>query len=110
MVESEKIAVIGSKDSVLIFKAVGCDVFGVDNEQKTRAALNKAISKYKVILITDNFAKYVEDIITDTEASAYPVVLVIPSGAKSSSYALDKISLDVERALGVNILKNNKEN
>lgn len=109
MVNSDKIAVIGSKDSVLVFKAVGCDVFGVDNENKTRVALNKAISRYKIILITDDYAKYVEDIISDTKTSAYPVVLVIPSGTKKSSYALDKINEDVERALGVNILKNNKE-
>ena len=110
MVDSDKIAVIGSKDSILVFKAVGCDIFGVDSEQKTRLALNKAIASYKVILITDDYAKYVEDIIADTQTTAYPVVLVIPSGNKKSTYALDKINADVERALGVNILLNNKEN
>ncbi|MBQ3213480.1 MAG: V-type ATP synthase subunit F [Clostridia bacterium] len=110
MVDSEKIAVIGSKDSILVFKAVGCDIFGVSNAEKTRIALNKAISQYKIILITDDYAKYVEDIIADTQTTAYPVVLVIPSGNKRSDYALNKISEDVERALGVNILKNNKEN
>ena len=34
--DSEKIAVIGNKDSILVFKAVGCDVFGVSNAEKTR--------------------------------------------------------------------------
>ena len=106
---SDKIAVIGSKDSVLVFKAVGCDVFGVDSEHKTRVALNKAISQYKMILITDDYAKYVKDIISDTKTTAYPVVLVIPSGTRKSNYALNKINEDVEKALGVNILKNNKE-
>ncbi len=106
---TDKIAVIGSNDSVLIFKAVGCDVFGVSNEQNTRVALNKAITEYKVIMITDDFAPFVEDIIEDTKLSSYPAVLVIPSGTKVSSYALDKISADVEKSLGVNILKN-KEN
>ena len=49
MVDSEKIAVIGSKDSILVFKTVGCDIFGVNNAEKTRIALNKAISQYKII-------------------------------------------------------------
>lgn len=105
----DKIAVIGSNDSVLIFKAVGCDVYGVSNEHNTRTTLNKAINEYKVIMITDEFAPFVEDIITDTKLSAYPVVLVIPSGTNASTYALDKINEDVEKSLGVNILKN-KEN
>ena len=106
---TDKIAVIGSNDSVLIFKAVGCDVYGVSNEHNTRIALNKAIAEYKVIMITDDFAPYVEDIIQDTKLSAYPAVLVIPSGTKKSTYALDKIREDVEKSLRVNILKN-KEN
>ncbi len=110
MVDNEKIAVIGSKDSILVFKAVGCDIFGVDDEHKTRVALNKAIANYKVILITDDYAKYVEDIILDTQTTAYPVVLVIPSGNSKSNYALNKINENVEKALGVNILLNDKEN
>lgn len=106
---TDKIAVIGSSDSVLIFKSVGCDVFGVSNEHNTRNALNKAITEYKVIMITDNFAPYVEDIIQDSKLSSYPAILVIPSGTEKSDYALNKINEDVEKSLGVNILKN-KEN
>ncbi len=106
---TDKIAVIGSGDSILIFKAVGCDVYAVSNEHNTRTALNKAIAEYKVIMITDDFAPFVEDIINDTKLNAYPAVLVIPSGTKPSNYALNKINEDVEKSLGVNILRN-KEN
>ena len=102
----ESIAVIGKKDSILAFKSVGCDIFGVEDENTTRKALNKAIAFYKVILITDDYAPLVEDIIKDTYLSAYPVVLVIPSGTEKSDYALKKISNSVEQALGVNILMN----
>ena len=103
------IAVIGSIDSILAFKTVGFDVFGVTNEENTRTVLNKVLTQYKVVMITDNYATYVEDIIKDTQTSAYPTVLVIPSGVNSGDYALKQISESVERALGVNILLN-KEN
>jgi V/A-type H+-transporting ATPase subunit F len=105
----ENIAVVGSIDSILIFKSVGFDVFGVDSEAKTRNVLNKLITDYKVIFITDNFAKYVEDIIVDTQNSAYPAVIVIPSGTEKSDYALKQISQGVEKALGVNILLNEED-
>ena len=102
--EKDKIAVIGNKDSVLVFKAVGCDVLGVEDSSKVRNILNKALKEYKLIFITDNYASLVEDIILDTQLSAYPVVTVIPSGTGKSDYALKQISLGVEKALGVNIL------
>jgi V/A-type H+-transporting ATPase subunit F len=103
------IAVVGSIDSILAFKTVGFDVFGVTNEENTRSVLNKVLTQYKLIMITDNYAIYVEDIIKDTQNSAYPTVLIIPSGVNSGDYALKQISESVERALGVNILLN-KEN
>jgi len=102
-------AVVGSIDSILAFKTVGFDVYGVTNQTDTRTVLNKLLTEYKVVMITDNYAIYVEDIIKDTQATAYPVVLVIPGGADSNDYALKKINESVERALGVNILLN-KEN
>jgi len=98
------IAVIGNLDSILIFKSSGFDVFGVSNSDNTRVALNKAISKYNLIFITDNYAKYVEDIITDTQNEEYPAVIVIPSGTEKSNYALGKIAEGVKKALGVDIL------
>lgn len=105
----DSIAVVGSIDSILIFKSVGFDVFGVDNEASTRNTLNKLIANYKVVFITDTFAKYVEDIILDTQNSAYPAVIVIPSGTEKSDYALKQISAGVEKALGVNILLNEED-
>ena len=104
MENSEKVAVIGNIDNILVFKSVGCDVFAVDSEAKTRSALNKALQNYKVILISDDYAVFVEDIIKDSLLNTYPVVLIIPSGTNPSEYALNKISESVERALGVNIL------
>lgn len=104
------IAVIGNIDSVLVFKTVGFDVFGVNTEVKARNTLNKLLTQYKVIFITEEFAKCVEDIIEDTYTKAYPIVTVIPSGINSSQYALDKIKQGVEKALGVNILFDKEKN
>ena len=98
------IAVIGNLDSILVFKSVGFDVVGVTDHESTRVALNNAISKYNLIFITDNYAKYVEDIILDTQNSAYPAVIIIPSGTEKSDYALNKIAEGVKKALGVDIL------
>ena len=98
------VAVIGNINSILVFKTVGFDVFGVTTEAKARNTLNKLITEYKVIFITEDYAKSVEDIIEDTYSQAYPIITVIPSGSNSSNYSLNKIKQGVEKALGVNIL------
>ena len=58
-------AVVGSVDSILAFKTVGFDVYGVTSEVDTRTILNKLLTEYNVIMITDAYARYVEDIIKD---------------------------------------------
>jgi Archaeal/vacuolar-type H+-ATPase subunit F len=47
-----KIGVIGDKDSVLAFKALGVDVFTVSDKDSARKALdNAARDKYGIILL-----------------------------------------------------------
>ena len=98
------IAVIGNIDSILVFKLVGFECLGVSTPSQARVVLNKAITQYKLIFVTDEYAKGLEDIIADTMLSAYPVVTVIPSNTQRDDYSLNQIKTSVEKTLGVNIL------
>ena len=106
----DKIAVLGNKDIVVLFKAVGCDVFSPAGRDKIRATLNKLIQNYKIILIQTNYAKLCEDLIEQTRTSAYPVIVVIPNKDEQNNYALDKIMTDMERAIGAKIVVEEDKN
>ena len=106
----DKIAVLGNKDIVVLFKAVGCDVFSPAGRDKIRATLNKLIQNYKIILIQTNYAKLCEDLIEQTRTSAYPVIVVIPNKDEQNNYALDKIMTDMERAMGAKIVVEEDKN
>lgn len=106
----DKIAVLGNKDIVVLFKAVGCDVFSPAGRDKIRATLNKLIQNYKIILIQINYAKLCEDLIEQTRISAYPVIVVIPNKDEQNNYALDKIMTDMERAIGAKIVVEEDKN
>lgn len=106
----DKIAVLGNKDIVVLFKAVGCDVFSPAGRDKIRATLNKLIQNYKIILIQTNYAKLCEDLIEQTRTSAYPVIVVIPNKDEQNNYALDKIMTDMERAIGAKIVMEEDKN
>lgn len=105
----DRIAVIGDKDSVLAFKAIGVEVFSVFNETEARETLRKVARTYKVILITDDIAEKISDIVQRYKATAYPIVIPIPSSAGSSGYGISQIKKDVEKAIGVDILFNRED-
>ena len=60
-----KIAVIGDKNSVLAFKALGLDVFTVTDDLEARKTVNRlAKNQYGVIFITEQIANKILDTIS----------------------------------------------
>ena len=104
-----KIAVVGSLDVISIFKTIGLDAFEVTDKNSTIQTLNSLINDYKIILITDDFAPFIEELIKETSKNMFPIITIIPSGTKESDYALKKIEESVDHTLVINILSQKKE-
>ena len=86
-----KIAVIGDKDSVLAFRALGVHVF-------------TAIEGYGIIYITEQLAKDIPETIQRYNNEVIPAVILIPSNRGSLNIGLENINKNVEKAVGSNIL------
>ncbi|MBU5455542.1 V-type ATP synthase subunit F [Caproiciproducens sp. MSJ-32] len=100
-----KIAVIGDKDSILAFKAIGIDVFPViEADEARRAVDNCAKNNYAVIFVTEQVAEKIEETISRYNDKILPAVILIPSNQGSLNIGLQRISDSVEKAVGVNIL------
>ncbi|WP_373899638.1 V-type ATP synthase subunit F [Haloimpatiens sp. FM7315] len=105
MLMYKKIGVVGDKDSVLAFKAIGLDVFPVVNEEEARKIVDKlAMTDYAVIFVTEQVAKDIEDTIERYNKKTLPAVILIPSNQGTLNIGIQKISDNVEKAVGVNIL------
>ncbi|HPD02997.1 MAG: V-type ATP synthase subunit F [Christensenellales bacterium] len=100
----EKIAVIGDKDSVLAFKAVGARIFPVSDDAEARETLKNAARSYPVIFITEKFARAAEPLLLRYKSRAYPAVIPIPSAEGGDGYGMECLKKDVERAIGADIL------
>ncbi|NLL30412.1 MAG: V-type ATP synthase subunit F [Clostridiales bacterium] len=100
-----KIAVVGDKDSILAFKAIGVDVFPViEADEARRAVDNCARNNYAVIFVTEQIAEKIEETISRYNDKILPAVILIPSNQGSLNIGLKRISDSVEKAVGVNIL------
>ncbi len=105
----DKIAVIGDRDTVLVFKAVGAEIFSVYSDEEAITTLKNLAKNFKVILITDDIAERISSTIARYVDKAYPIVVPIPSSNGSSGYGIECIKKNVEKAIGVDILFNRED-
>ena len=102
-----KIAVIGDKDSVLAFKAVGVEVFDATTAEQAQPLIKKlSQGDYAVIFIAENLAEQIPDTLAKAKLKPFPAVVPIPTGANSSGFGMQGIKAGVEKAIGVDILFN----
>ncbi|KXO16212.1 V-type ATP synthase subunit F [Peptoniphilus sp. GNH] len=100
-----KIAVVGDKDSVLAFKALGLDVKTAYNATDARIAVDSlAREKYGLIFLTEELAALIPDTIKRYDSMVIPAVILIPSNKGSLGIGMDRINKNVEKAVGANIL------
>ncbi len=105
MISMYKIGVVGDKDSILAFKALGIDVYPVTEPDEARITINKmAAEKYAIIFVTEQIAKDLEETIERYNRELIPAVILIPSNQGSLNIGMKRINDNVEKAVGVNIL------
>ena len=100
-----KIAVIGDKDSVLAFRALGVHVFTAIEGNDARRIIDKlAKEEYGIIFVTEQLAQEIPETIQRYNNEVIPAVILIPSNRGSLNIGLENINKNVEKAVGSNIL------
>lgn len=105
-----RIAVVGDKDSVLAFKALGLEVFPVNTTEEAETTVKQLAREFAVIFITEQVAQQIGHLISRYKTRPYPAVIPIPSSEGSSGFGMDGIRKDVEKAIGADILFNREDN
>lgn len=100
-----KIAVIGDPSSVMIYKAVGFDVFYETEKTKIEQRIHQlADAGYVIIYITETAAELVQEVINIYATATFPAIIPIPAGTKSLGLGMKRIKSNVEKAVGADIL------
>ncbi len=100
-----RIAVIGDRESILGFRALGMETIFADNPEQAAGELHRlAREKCAIIYITEDLAAKLEQDIARYADETIPAVILIPG--KSGSLGIGKTALNraVERAIGANLL------
>jgi len=111
-----KIAIIGAREAILGFKALGLEPVFVNksseaveslyNLKKERVEIDgESRNKYAIIFIMEDLMSEVtDDDYKKLSADALPAIIPLPSHLGSSGYGLKKLKTIVEKAVGMDIL------
>ncbi|RCX17482.1 V/A-type H+-transporting ATPase subunit F [Anaerobacterium chartisolvens] len=100
-----RIGVIGDKDSILGFKALGIEVFSVEDAEEAEKTLeNMVVNNFAVIYITEQTAKDITPVIDRYNSRTVPVIIPIPGNQGTLGLGMQGVKRTVERAVGADIL------
>ena len=100
-----KIGVIGDRESVLGFKAVGLEVFPCDQADEAKKVLKKiAKEDYAIIYVTEKLFQNLGEEVDHYIDSKIPAIIPIPGKEGSMGIGMSNVKKAVERAVGADIL------
>ena len=102
-----KIAVIGGRDTVMGFKALGLETFPAADSASALKALRKLTkdsNDYAIIYIEETLAVNIQGEIDKFKDSPTPAIILIPGREGSIGIGQSALKAAVERAVGTNIL------
>ena len=102
-----KIAVVGGRETVMGFKALGLDVFPVISNDEALAVfkkLTKENESYAIIYVEETFFKALSAEIDRFKDSPTPAVILIPGREGSLGLGQSALQSAVLRAVGSDIL------
>ena len=103
-----KIAVMGDRDSIYGFAAVGLEPFPITDTEKAAEKLKELVEgNYAVIYITEELADRLEREITYYSERELPAIIQIPGVFGNTGNGIKAVKKSVERAVGSDIIFGN---
>lgn len=101
-----KIGMIGDRESVLGFMALGFTVHEAADVSSAAALLHELVEsgEYAVIYLCEDYAKDMEEELARYKDLPLPAISLIPGSRGGTGYGLASIKRAVERAVGADIL------
>ncbi len=96
-----KTAIIGDKESIYGFNAIGIEIFPVFSAEKAGEIIKRLSNMvYALIYVTQDVAEKTLKVIDEYADSPLPAIIPIP-GIKGGSYGADNLQKMIQRATGI---------
>lgn len=100
-----RIAVVGEKDSIYGFAALGLEIFPVKTSKEAKLLAKKLIKeKIAILYLTESIISELYDELIELTAENITSVVSIPDLSSNSNFGLNKLRETVIKAAGMDIL------
>lgn len=100
-----RIAVMGDRDSIYGFAALGLEIFPVEDAAPAMETLRSIANRdYAIIYITEALAAKIPDEINKYRDRTTPAIILIPGIVGNTGLGLYNVKRTVEKAVGSDIL------
>lgn len=99
-----KVAVLGDRDSIYGFAAIGLETFRSDNAEDGAERLKRLIEeRYAVIYITEKLHEQLEELIESYSELPLPAIIQIPGLEGNTGKGMLSLKQTVIRAVGADV-------
>ena len=102
-----KIGVLGGRETVMGFKALGLEVYPVENPEEAKRVFRDVTSgddQLAILYVEENLAEGLRHDIDRFKDTPTPAIILIPGRDGSLGLGLSALQAAVERAVGTNSL------
>ena len=100
-----KVGIIGDKDSVMGFLALGIDIFPAYGADEIKKTINRlAEREYAIIYITEEASLQAKETIAKYKDMELPAIIVIPGISGHMGLGMNEVRESAKRAIGADIL------
>lgn len=100
-----KVAVVGDKDSVMGFLALGIDIFPAYDADEIKKTIHKLVEEgYAIIYITEQASLMAKETIARYKDNELPAIIVIPGIQGSMGIGMNEVRESAKRATGMDLL------
>ncbi|NLW10801.1 MAG: V-type ATP synthase subunit F [Clostridiaceae bacterium] len=105
-----KVGVIGDRDSIIGFRAIGMSVFDTSDAVQAGEYLRQMVREnYAVVFITESMAEGNLELIRELRSQKLPAVIPIPSITGSTGLGMRQVRESVRKAVGMDLFADPNE-
>ena len=98
------LAVIGDRESVMLFQVLGVKTITAETAEDTAKAIHRlAKAGCSVIYLTEELAKLVPEELARYQSRTFPAIIPIPGSKDSQGFGAEQIRQNIYKAVGMDL-------
>ena len=95
------LAVIGDRESIMLFRVLGVQTIAAETAEDTAKAIHRLAKA--VIYLTEELARLVPEELARYQSRTFPAIIPIPGSRGSQGFGMEQIQQNIYKAVGMDL-------